>query len=231
MSQDEADWELFYWKGYGPGRGEFVRLVFIEAGVPFKQMNDNEKNRELFKNKKLTGYPCFAVPMIKKGDFQLCQTPVICKYLGKKFGLYPETEEDIWHAEQVNATVHDYIAEGRLAFHGIDHTASYFGQEEGTKPYIERFIKTRLPSMMETFEVTLKANGGGNGFLFGSKLTYVDLGLLHILRATEAQFPEAWAALDKPLLKAFKNRLEARPKLAAWFKSEECEPFSGNSMM
>ena len=48
------------------------------------------------------------------GNFSLAQTPVICKYLGKKFGLYPETEEDIWHAEQVNATIHDYIAEGTI---------------------------------------------------------------------------------------------------------------------
>ena len=34
--------------------------------------------------------------------------------MGKKFGLWPESEEDVWHAEQINATVHDYIAEGML---------------------------------------------------------------------------------------------------------------------
>ncbi len=46
------------------------------------------------------------------GDFTLSQTPVICKYLGKKFGLYPETEEDEFHAEQINTTLHDFLAEG-----------------------------------------------------------------------------------------------------------------------
>ena len=44
----------------------------------------------------------------------LFQTPVICKYVGKKFGLWPETEEDEWHADQVNTTIHDFIAEGHL---------------------------------------------------------------------------------------------------------------------
>jgi len=46
------------------------------------------------------------------GDLRFSQTPVICKYLGKKFGLYPENEEDELHAEQLNATIHDFIADG-----------------------------------------------------------------------------------------------------------------------
>lgn len=50
------------------------------------------------------------------GDFSLSQTGVICKFLGKKYGLYPTTEEDEWHADQLNTTVHDYIAEGRTIF-------------------------------------------------------------------------------------------------------------------
>ena len=47
------------------------------------------------------------------GDFQLSQTPVICKYLGEKYGLVPEKEEDKWHAEMMNTQLHDYLAEGK----------------------------------------------------------------------------------------------------------------------
>ena len=70
-------------------------------------------------------------------------------------------------------------------------------------------------------------------FLVGEKLTYVDLALLHVLRATAAQFPDFWKdnSGSFPLLVAFKSRLEQRPNLAAYFKSERCLPFSGNSMM
>lgn len=68
-------------------------------------------------------------------------------------------------------------------------------------------------------------------FLFGNNVTYVDLGLLHVLRATEAQFPEAWAAQSLPLLKAFKQRMEERPRIAAYINSDRYLPFSGNSMM
>ena len=69
-------------------------------------------------------------------------------------------------------------------------------------------------------------------YLVGDKLTYVDLALLHVLRATESQFPEEWGKLDSiPLLKAFKERVSGRPNLAAYFKSPRCKPFEGNSMM
>ena len=69
-------------------------------------------------------------------------------------------------------------------------------------------------------------------FVVGKKLTYVDLALLHVLRAAESQFPDTWKELDTiPLLKAFKDRMSARPNLAAYFKSDRCIPFEGNSMM
>ena len=60
-------------------------------------------------------YTCFS-----SGSFTLAQTPIICRYLGKQFGLFPESEEDQWHGEQVNATVHDFIGEGASGVRHID---------------------------------------------------------------------------------------------------------------
>ena len=69
-------------------------------------------------------------------------------------------------------------------------------------------------------------------FVVGDKLTYVDLALLHVLRAAKSQFSEAFNALNTiPLLKAFMERISARPNLAAYFASDRCRPFEGNSMM
>ena len=50
------------------------------------------------------------------GDFNISQTPVICRYLGKKYGMWPSTDEDEWHAEQVNTTIHDFVAEGTYIY-------------------------------------------------------------------------------------------------------------------
>ena len=181
---------------------------------------------------KVEGWPCLTPPMIKKGNFQLCQTPVICKYLGKEFGLYPDNPLDEIKGEQVNTTIHDFIAEGRLAFHGKNFMMSYYQQIEETQPYIKTFVETRLLRYLQHFEKILLANSAGDGFVIGNKLTYIDLGLMHVLRATASQFPDAWKSYDSiPKLKAFKERMEARPRLAEYFKSDRCKPFEGNSMM
>ena len=69
-------------------------------------------------------------------------------------------------------------------------------------------------------------------FAIGNKCTYVDLTLFHCLRATEAQFPEAWSKADFiPALKAFKERMAARPNIAAYLKSDRSRAFAGDSMM
>ena len=49
---------------------------------------------------------------VPTGDLILAQTAVICRFLGKEFGMWPEKEEDVWHADQINTTIHDFIAEG-----------------------------------------------------------------------------------------------------------------------
>lgn len=230
MSSD-SDWVLYYWDGF-VGRGEFVRLMFEEAGVKYSEENSGEIIMNEIILGKGEGYPMFAPPMIKKGNFKLSQCHAICRYLGEEYGLSPDTKEEKALAEQLSITCHDYIGEGRLAFHGKDPKASYHTQKAETQPYIERFVNTRMRRWLEYFERALKYNNGGKGFVIGNKCTYVDLTLFHILRATEAQFPEAWAKANYiPTLKAFKERMAARPNIAAYLKSDRCKAFAGDSMM
>ena len=57
-------WELYYHPL--AGRGEFIRIIFEDAGVPFKEINERDvlmgirAGRDDF-------YPGFAPPYIKKG--------------------------------------------------------------------------------------------------------------------------------------------------------------------
>ena len=64
MSVDE--WELYYWPL--AGRGEFVRIIFEEAGVKFKDISDVPTLKDGITGGERTDiYPTFAPPMIKKG--------------------------------------------------------------------------------------------------------------------------------------------------------------------
>ncbi len=102
-----AEWKLYYWNGF-PGRGEYVRLLFEEAGVPYEDVCNKACSSESvmkFKEGKADGFPVFAPPVVQKGEFVLSQTPAILQHLGKELGLYPEGgPEEEAHAMQVWAT-------------------------------------------------------------------------------------------------------------------------------
>ena len=144
-----AEWTLIYWYFTpGVGRGEFVRLMFEEAGVPYndpcRETKDNTIAIKFLKGEE-SGYPVQFPPIIKKGEFTLSQTPAIMAYLGKKFGMYPEGDEDEAHAMQLNLAVADCIAECMKAFHPVSGHASYTTQMEEAKPHIEKFRVERYP--------------------------------------------------------------------------------------
>ena len=144
------EWKLVYWYFTpGVGRGEFVRLMFEEAGVAYEDICRKAKDSAAvlkYVRGEETGYPVQFPPIIRRGDFVLSQTPAIMEYLGKKFGLYPEGgPEDEAHAMQLTLTVADCMAECMIAFHPVSGHASYTTQMEEAKPFIEKFRTERLP--------------------------------------------------------------------------------------
>jgi glutathione S-transferase len=64
-----------------------------------------------------TNNPVLFPPALGRGDFLICQTPAIMRYLGKKFGMYPTNDEDVARADQVMLTALDFITEGSSAFY------------------------------------------------------------------------------------------------------------------
>ncbi len=65
------NWELYYWPL--SGRGEYVRIIFEELGIPFKDVTDA---KVIMENVKQPGplfstYPTFAPPMLKNGNVMI----------------------------------------------------------------------------------------------------------------------------------------------------------------
>lgn len=119
MTSTSDRWQLYYHGGI-PGRGEFARLMFEEAGVPYDDLSagiygmfDGFSEGRSQTN---TSSPVLFPPALGKGDFLICQTPAIMRYLGKKFGMYPTNDEDVARADQVMLTALDFITEGSSAY-------------------------------------------------------------------------------------------------------------------
>lgn len=144
-----AEWELYYWHSL-PGRGDFVRLLFEEAGVPYldvaRKEGSSSKVLEYRQRGKTSNLPSLFPPIIKKGDFVLCQTSAILQYLGKEFGLYPTggaQQEAI--ALQMVLIAADYIAEGHDCFHPVRKSGTYDSQKEEAAHQIKIFREERMP--------------------------------------------------------------------------------------
>ncbi len=64
-----------------------------------------------------------------------------------------------------------------------------------------------------------------------SQITYVDIAVFQALRGTEFQFPDRYAELPIPTLRAFKQRIQERPNIKAFLESDRSMPFCGDSML
>ena len=81
------DWTLYYWPGM-PGRGEFIRLIFEEAGVKYSEINDADVLMTEIIQGQSDFYPQFAPPMIKRVHVCFITYPII-NYMVYKFDLLP----------------------------------------------------------------------------------------------------------------------------------------------
>ncbi|XP_019858949.1 PREDICTED: glutathione S-transferase-like isoform X2 [Amphimedon queenslandica] len=230
-----AEWELVYWPGMA-GRGEFVRLMFEEAGVTYEDVGETQGVQAVLeyiqgKNQEGGGIPIYAVPVIIKDQFRMCQMPAILQYLGKKYSMAPDSLEEDARAMQITLGVSDFIEEGHNAFHPYERSGTYDSQKEMAADFIKRFLEKRFLKHLLYLENCLKYNNDGKGFFVGDKLSYADIAVFNGLRVSDSQFPAEYAAADIPLLKAFRDRIASRPKIAEYLKSDRVKPFCGNSMM
>jgi glutathione S-transferase len=214
-----------------------VRLLFEAAGVAYCEVFDPPTimaGCDLANIGSGFPYPAKAPPIVLGPDgFNCSQTPAILHALGKKFGLFPD-EDDEANCLALNITAADFIAEGRLAFHAHAPVGSYSIQIEETKPRIEWFVSERLPKWLNHFEHCFQVTSDrGASYLFSGKLTYCDIAIFHVLNATEAQFSDAWASLSPsyPLLVAFKARMMDLPNIKEYYASSRVKPWAGDSMM
>jgi len=236
---NEKPWELYYWPGL-QGRGEFVRLVFEEAGVPYKdvarlpkdQGGGADKVMHFFKGSP-DEFPVAAPPVIKRDDILLSQSSNICMFLATKYGLAPQDEVDLYKANQLALTIADVVAEAHDTHHPISNALYYEDQKDAAIKKAKSFREERIPKFLSYFERVLQFNKkSSNQWLVGDRITYADLSLFQLLSGLEYAFPKAYAReIEKmPLLTSLKKRVSERPNIAAYLKSDRRVFFNENGI-
>ncbi|GJE85253.1 glutathione S-transferase-like protein [Phanerochaete sordida] len=205
--QKKEEYTLYYWPGL-PGRGEYVRLAFEWAGIPYKEVNDPPKMLGIIKDPTKGGFPPhFAPPALQlpSGNI-LSQTPAILNHIAPKLGLAGKKEGD--DGEETRSTVNqlvltalDLCNETHDTHHPIDVAQYYEDQKEAALERSKAYRSARLPKFLGYFEKVLESNpdakNNGGTYLVGSSTTMADLVLFQVLDGVNHAFPRRMAALQK----------------------------------
>ncbi len=224
-------YELYYWPQI-PGRGEFVRLVLEEAGASYVDVGRRPREEgggiepvAAFWAGTNEGHPVFAPPVLKHGDLVLAQTAAICHFLGQRHGLAPDDETGRAHALELQLTIADLVNEVHDTHHPISPALYYEDQKPEAKRRAAHFVGERLPRFLGYFERVLQQGGG---MLVGGRLSHADLSLFQALEGLSYAFPRALtrAAEGTPMLRDLRERVRARPRIAAYLASDRRVPFN-----
>jgi glutathione S-transferase len=221
-------YELYYWPGI-QGRGEFIRLALEDAGADYvdvarRQLGMGKMIRVL--ESRAVKRPPFAPPFLKAGKLVIGQTANILLYLGPRLGLAPKDEASRLWAHQLQLTIADWVAEVHETHHPIASSLYYEDQKREARRRAEHFRNERLPKFMNYFAQVLERNG--SRYLVGKKVSYVDLSMFQMIEGLRYAFPRAMTQRERkyPRLVALRDRVAARPRLAAYLVSERRLPFN-----
>lgn len=185
------------------GRGQAIRLLLTDQGVPFEDETTDFAN---FQQNIKPNLPFGQLPVLHVEGQKLVQSCTILRYLGKQCGLYGSNDIEAANIDMLNDGVEDIYSKYI--------TLIYRNFEDGK----EDFISNVLPNWLVSFEKWLKNKDDGKGFLMGEKMCYADYNLFQFLDAILILSPPC---LDEtPLLKGYYGRVAARPKMAELLKSE-----------
>ncbi|WP_027863824.1 glutathione S-transferase [Massilia alkalitolerans] len=224
-------YELFYWPGI-QGRGEFVRLALEEAGAEYVDVARREGGMDLLLSALETeSRPSFAPPFLRAGELTIGQVANILLYLGEQHALAPRSDPGRLWTHQLQLTIADLVTEIHDTHHPIATSLYYEDQKPEAQRRAADFIETRLPKFFGYFS-RLLTNPEQRDWLVGDKPSYADLSLFQVIEGLRYAFPNAMKRLEGeyPALGALRDRVAARPNIAAYLASPRRIPFNQNGI-
>ena len=222
---------FYYWPMI-QGRGEFVRLLLEEAGADYLDVARTKGGTAAmmrFLDGKEPGALPFAAPFVRVGRTVVSQTANVLAFLAPRLGLVPRDEALRAEASQIQLTIADFVGEIHDTHHPIAGSLYYEDQKREAKRRARNFVEERLPRYLGWLEDVLARNRRSGGrWLVGRDLTYVDLSAFQVIEGLRYAFPNAMARLERriPRLIALRDRVAARPRIAAYLASKRRLPFN-----
>ncbi len=228
-------YELLYWSGI-QGRGEFVRLAFEAAGVPYldvarlpSQRGGGDAAVARLLEEPGPWLTPFGPPVLRSGRVLVAQTAAILQWLAPRIGLVPAGEASRLRAHQIQLTIADLVAEAHDTHHPVSVSLYYEDQKREAQRRSAAFVRERIPKFLRYLERAFDSNPAGRGrWLVGRSLSYVDLSAFQVVAGLRYAFPRAMARHERrfPRLVALHDRVAALPRIAAYLASARRIPFN-----
>jgi glutathione S-transferase len=235
MARTEPRYELFYWPGI-QGRGEFVRLAFEDAGVPYDDVGRRSESDGggVAAIERLLEEPGpwlgpLGPPALRHGKVVVAQTAAILQYVAPLLGLVPREEASRRRAHQIQLTIADLVAEVHGTHHPVAVSLYYEDQRREAARCSAAFVRERIPLYLGYLDRALDSNPRGRGrWLVGGRCSYVDLSAFQTIAGLRYAFPRAMRRHERrvPRLVALHDAVAARRRLAAYLASERRLPFN-----
>jgi glutathione S-transferase len=235
MARTQPTYELFYWPGI-QGRGEFVRLAFEDAGVPYDDVGrrPEEEGGGVAAIERLLEEPGpwltpLGPPALRHGRVVVAQTAAILQYVAPLLDLVPRDEASRRRAHQIQLTIADLVAEVHETHHPVAVSLYYEDQRREAARRSAAFVRERIPLYLGYLDRALDSNPRGRGrWLVAGRCGYVDLSAFQAIAGLRYAFPRAMRRHERrfPRLGALHDAVAARPRLAAYLASERRLPFN-----
>jgi glutathione S-transferase len=230
-----TEFELFYWPGL-QGRGEFIRLAFEDAGVPYDDIGRRPESEgggvaailRLLEEPGRHLTP-FGPPFLRHRRVIVAQTAAILQYVAPRIGAVPGDEASRLRAHQIQLTIADLVAEVHETHHPVSASLYYEDQKDEAARAAGAFVRERIPKFLSYLDRALDSNGKGRGrWLVGARCSYVDLSLFQALAGLRYAFPRAMRRHERlfPRLGALHDAVASRPRVAAYLASSRRLPFN-----
>ena len=120
------------------------------------------------------------------------------------------------------------MVEAHDTHHPLGGDFYYEDQKAESLKRAKLFRDSRIPRFLGWFETILANNPKGDTWLVGARLSYADLSLFQAVEALSYAFPKAMAKRlkDTPKVAALRDRVAARPRIAAYVASDRRIPFN-----
>lgn len=183
MSNSSAPYELIY-VPYAPSRGEHVRIILEEIGVPYSDTTwlgwdeGFARIQEVLKGQD-GNPPYYAPPLFKHGDLIISQTSNILMYIGGRHGLSGAIPGDAFRVNALVCTALDGLSdEVHAIHHPIAKMLYYEDQKDASVIAAKEWFKMRLPKIFAYWQSVFDSKGGP--WLLGESFTYADLVLSQV---------------------------------------------------